>query len=617
MLGKNHNVHQRRWGRILFSAALAISAAFRTVRANATITQGDFSIFGNLETRWSGRWGEGSSTAIPCAGTACLSPAASYNPGHYTGGSYDFSHWDLVQARSLADLRLDYHTIKNYNLFGRFDTLFIKDANLFAVYRPWYDAFADLKHRGVSRPGEDWSNYDGTAKNQQFVRNDLREYYSQLTFTDNFSARIGKQQVIWSEADALSGSDITNPNDLRFHWTHFESPEDLRKNLRMIKLNYTLPDLWKTANDEIDGFVIPGDWEAGATQVNEYDERSPYVIEAPFNGMTYDNIRGLPINVRNLHDYMNLRTAAIGPTTILDVNGKPFAPNNAEKRLSNTLDNSEFGSRVSSFLAIGNGLQASIIYLYEARNAKTVWNAQAGCTTFAVYAQPGICASAPIWPAPPGITQAGTVDLHTNTYWVRSHFFGLTGTYYDKDLTDVVYRYDFSWQNKTGVFQDFAKSGLGFPINPPTGLHSPGGKWTQQTRWIVAADRPTYIRWISKQHTFFTAQYVMTWYPDLPTNAVRYPGDTGKIRSMSNFAFLNAVNWLINGQLVTSNGPAWDIDDNAGEVTSTNTYRYSRNIIFGLNGIWYLGRSGRATDPYFFSNMQRANEVEFKFTYEI
>jgi hypothetical protein len=36
----------------------------------------------------------------------------------------------------------------------------------------------------------------------------------QINFTDNFSARIGKQQVSWSEADALSGIEVTNPADI-------------------------------------------------------------------------------------------------------------------------------------------------------------------------------------------------------------------------------------------------------------------------------------------------------------------------------------------------------------------------------------------------------------------
>jgi hypothetical protein len=627
-------------------AVVAAGVALWSTIAGATITQGDFSIFGTLSSRWSGRWGEDSSNLIPCRGTACNS-AYPLIPTHYTGGSYDFSHWDLVQARQVADLRPDYHTVKNYQLFGRFDTLLVKDADLFAIYRPWYDAFGDLKERGVSRPGLQWDNFNKTAKNQYFYRDDLREYYSQITFTDNFSARIGKQQVIWSEADALSGSDITNPNDLSYHWTHFEAPEDLRRNLRMIKLNYILPDFFKTANNEFDGFVIPGDWEGGAAIADVNDPRRPYIFHATL-AATHWSTQGAPVNLNVLNDVEAARHAVIAGTTLVDVNGvQPFV---LTKRLTNSLDNSEFGARYSSLLPIGNGLQTSLIYLFEARNAKSVWNPQAvtcppATTTLNIIAaipgsiQPGICTGAPTFPAPVApFTSVASVNLNVNTYYVRSHFIGLTGTYYDKDLTDIVYRYDFSWQNKVGVAQDCgAKTvggacGLGFPllplsqaVGPYARFFTPGskfafstmGKWTNQTRWIIAADRPTYIPWISKQHTFFTAQYVATWYPDLPQYAAPFIGSKGKIRTISNFAFLNAVNWLMNGQLVTSNGPAWDIDDNVGEVQSTNTYRYSRNIILALNAIWYLGRSSRTTDPFVFSGNQTLSEVEFRFTYEI
>ena len=92
----------------------------------------------------------------------------------------------------------------------------------------------------------------------EYFKNDLREYYGQLNFTDNFSARIGKQQVIWSEADALSGTEVTNPVNATWHGVYgTESAEDTRTNLRMIKLNYILPDFLKTANNEFEGFVDP------------------------------------------------------------------------------------------------------------------------------------------------------------------------------------------------------------------------------------------------------------------------------------------------------------------------------------------------------------------------
>ena len=62
---------------------------------------------------------------------------------------------------------------------------------------------------------------------------------------------------------------------------------------------------------------------------------------------------------------------------------------------------------------------------------------------------------------------------------------------------------------------------------------------------------------------------------------------------------------------------AWDIDNNVGPAHQHNVYRYSRNVLFGLNCMWFIGRSGRYTDPYLFSREQRFNELEFTFTYEI
>ncbi len=78
-----------------------------------------------------------------------------------------------------------------------------------------------------------------------------------------------------------------------------------------------------------------------------------------------------------------------------------------------------------------------------------------------------------------------------------------------------------------------------------------------------------------------------------------------------------STNWLVNGQLTSTNAFVWDIDNSDGNLGSTNVFRYSRNILLGLNAIWYLGRSGRFTDPFIFSRNQRINEIEATLSYEI
>jgi hypothetical protein len=201
----------------------------------------------------------------------------------------------------------------------------------------------------------------------------------------------------------------------------------------------------------------------------------------------------------------------------------------------------------------------------------------------------------------PGVPLFGSVTALTESDYRRNNFFGLTGTYYDKALTDIVYRYDVLWEPDYDV---------GSPKSPT------GWDRTERARFIVAGDRPTYIPWISKQHTFLTFQYVNTWLPDRPVDATAAPA-AGKQREISNFFFLAATNWLMNGQLTAGNVFQWDIDDNVGAFSSSNTFRYSRNVLFGANTIWFLGQSGRYTDPFLYSRYQRMNLLEFTMTYEI
>jgi len=624
-----------RWRSVLVAAVATVVTLWTSV-ARATITQGDFAVWGYVETREEGRWGEGSSSTNatptkflhPTATSTFASPGQSFGN---TGGSFDFNHWDLVEARQLADIRPDYHMVKNYKLLGRFDTLFIKDSDFFAYYRPWYDAFGTLKNHGRQKPNSDVMQYQlhgpynlGGSMQNEFFKNDLREYYSQINFTDNFSARIGKQQVIWSETDALSGTEVTNPVNATWHGVYgFESPEDTRTNLRMIKLNYILPDFLKTANNEVEGFIIPGDVESQGL-IPQTDPRNPWVAAAPFGSQNVPfplsiNQNGQQLNVNELPnaDDKSMIFIPTGPKvgkhqygTFFDVilgSGKLIP-----KRPSNSLENSEFGARYSSLLPIGNGLQTSFIYLYEFRDFKT---ATCYACTGAITGEPGAIGIAPgvflipgfyAHPLRAGVPKGGSVEIVSTVDYLRNHFFGMTGTYYDKDLTDIVYRYDLLYQPHHNV---------GAPTYPT------GAKYTELTRWIIAGDRPTYIPWISKQHTFLTAQYTLTWLPDRPTDAssIVIPGlaPVGKLREISNLFFISAVDWIMNGQLTTGNVFLWDIDDQVGELSSGNSYRYSRNIVLGLNASWFVGRSGRYTDPYLLSRQQRFNDIEFTFTYEI
>ena len=633
------------WRNLLIAACAGIATLW-TSAANATITQGDFSVFGFFETREAGRWGEGGSNGANVP-TTFTGGSLKNTVTHYgwaassTGGSFDFNHWDLVEMRQLADIRPDYHMVKNYKFMGRLDTLVLKDADFFAFYRPWYDAFGSLKDRGVAQADRDFNldEYNQHSIQQEYVRNDLREFYGQLNFTDNFSMRVGKQQVIWSEADALSGTELTNSSDLSYHWTHFESAENLRKNVRMVKLNYILPDFLKTANNEAEGFWIPGDYEGNGAVVST-DIRDPYCLRLPLNSWATPgtfpngnnppspqstfNLEGQPVGYKTLAD---LQYVAMEPLNLGAGNGwfqkNVFAANGPP---TNSILNSEFGFRYSSLLPVGNGLQMSAIYLYEARDSR--FSLCSSCTAAftraasnggrggpkvpyarffnGIYLAEGVNQLAP--DSTQQLRNAASTRCHrlSPQSLLRPHRHLLRQ---GPDRHRVPLRRAVCPESRH----------LSRESNHPWELYRhPSSAWTEMTRWIVAGDRPTYIPWISKQHTFIVAQYVNTWYPDRPFGACQGVfGTAGKLREDSNFAFLAATNWLVNGQLTSTNAFVWDIDDNTGDLGSTNVYRYSRNVLLGVNAIWYMGRSGRFTDPFFQSVNQRMSELEATFSYEI
>jgi hypothetical protein len=626
-----------RWRNLLIVACAGVATLWTTA-ARATITQGDFSVFGFFESREEGRWGEGGRKDNGIPATFAAGGAVVATPGRApteSGGSFDFNHWDLDEMRQLADVRPDYHFVKNYKFLDRFDTLLLKDADFFAFYRPWYDAIGSVKTVGRAESGEDWTNFTQRNRQEEFFRNDLREWYAQLNFTDNFSMRVGKQQVIWSEADAYSGTELTNPQDLTYHFISFESAENLRKNLKMIKFNYILPDFLKTANNELEGFIIPGDYEGDAAVVQLNDARNPWIVYAPLGKNTDYNREGSPFREQTFADQGQFPSEDLGPAAgniLVQDESNPGGGSGNHAYDDSNFKHSEFGARYSTLLPIGNGLQASLIYLYEARDSETALCSR--CTTPIMKTPTGTIVHpakiAPgVWLAPGayiyGLPPAGdpvpygSLLVKTYAYNRRNHFFGLTGTYYDKDLTDIVYRYDTLYAPKYGINVAALNQ-----VGDVRGIRDTGGdasgRWTEQSRFILAGDRPTYIPWISKQHTFLVAQWTATWYPDLPGSALQnIANPAGKLRRWDDTLLFASTNWLVNGQLTSTNALLWDADDIDGFLSSSNVYRYSRNILLGINAQWYLGRSGRYTDiaSGTFSRLQRASELEATFQYEI
>src|SRR5579864_8679070 len=102
-----------RWRNLLIAACAGVATLW-TSAANATITQGDFSVFGFFESRESGRWGEGGAKSGTSAPAKYIGPVpvppfgsgsiavAQGRAASESGGSFDFNHWDLAEMRQLG-----------------------------------------------------------------------------------------------------------------------------------------------------------------------------------------------------------------------------------------------------------------------------------------------------------------------------------------------------------------------------------------------------------------------------------------------------------------------------------------------------------------------------------
>ena len=108
-------------------------------------------------------------------------------------------------------------------------------AELFATLRTFYDAVWDVE-----------DDFDRRGRENLATDFDLREAYLNL-FLDQVDIRIGRQQVIWGQADGLKTLDVINPQDSKeFILDDFE---DSRIPLWLVKAetylgDYTLQFLW-------------------------------------------------------------------------------------------------------------------------------------------------------------------------------------------------------------------------------------------------------------------------------------------------------------------------------------------------------------------------------------
>ena len=113
----------------------------------------------------------------------------------------------------------------------------IPEVILFGAVRGFYEGSWDLRQSGFDTSAENESSVPRGSRMESDI--DVREYHLTARL-GAFAIKIGRQQVIWGESDAIRMADIINPLDLSWHWV-FESWEDIRIPLRMVNFTFEPP----------------------------------------------------------------------------------------------------------------------------------------------------------------------------------------------------------------------------------------------------------------------------------------------------------------------------------------------------------------------------------------
>jgi hypothetical protein len=163
----------------------------------------------------------------------------------------DIDEYHLVQQRNTFKFRLDWDWLTRGKLIDRFDLPFIASSKLFLLYRGSYDSIYDTTPTNRERdfrgrkPGplavRDLEDMDKGARDAIKFENQLRELYVDIKLADApLSFRVGKQQIVWGEADDFRMLDRANALDVSWHYIMEIPPptfgwDDLRIPFWMIK----------------------------------------------------------------------------------------------------------------------------------------------------------------------------------------------------------------------------------------------------------------------------------------------------------------------------------------------------------------------------------------------
>ncbi len=138
----------------------------------------------------------------------------------------------------------------------------VRVKQVYISYRAAYDAIFDLENRydqlPNSRRGGDGSRYD-LGLDDVIYENDLREFFVDTHISLNpgtLNCRLGRQIVLWGEADGFNLVNVVNPQDYR-SLQNFDNPDDLAAPIWMGRFDYNHGHLGPFSDFSLQFLAIP------------------------------------------------------------------------------------------------------------------------------------------------------------------------------------------------------------------------------------------------------------------------------------------------------------------------------------------------------------------------
>jgi hypothetical protein len=442
----------------------------------------------------------------------------------------DIDRWAFIMQRNELKLRFEWKWLQRGKAFGKYQVPWLERSDLFVVYRGIYDSVydttpgqietKDLQGDPISRSKRSLNPDDKGAfdpwtddvRDEVKFNNRIREAYIDLYFKQlPLTLRLGKQQIVWGESDGFRMLDRANTLDLSWHFFQELPPpgfgfDELRNPFWMVKGLWDFKQLGPLSQPFLEFYWNPGDWIPGEISF----------LPRPWGVRLLDPIRD-PQNGAFFSGFCN--DSDSGHCEQL-LNGTELFKQGDYNR--NPLDNSQFGLRFHFITP--QGVEMTLNYLYQRFSpdgsaVAIVRGLPQDGTTFVSDSNGIIPGNQPaeipnerycsgLDDDPGSIANPwGQRALCLEYFAPYVHTVGFSLNWFEGDYTQTVWRVETIIDFDLPFYDGDRQTAL-FGRSPNGSVLVPGIAHRNMWKGMLAFDRPTWIKWLNKQTTFFvTGQF--------------------------------------------------------------------------------------------------------------